>query len=129
MNDLLVGLNGHLFALDPATGQTRWKVVLASTGLVTFVLTDELVIATTTNDHLVGIDRPTGTERFRSRTSGSGKATMLLSGDQLFVAKAGVLECFRLDGTLRWKESFPGMGNRSVSLGLGDQVVLADETG
>jgi serine/threonine-protein kinase len=126
LNDLLVGINGQLIALDPATGQTRWKVMLYDSGLVTFVLTDDLVIATGMNDHLVGVDRRTGTERFRTRTSDYGKATMLLAGDQLFVAKAGVLDCFGLDGTRRWKEGFKGMGNRSVSLGFGNQVVQAD---
>jgi outer membrane protein assembly factor BamB len=127
MKDVIVGINGSLVAIDPSTGKTRWKVVLSSAGLVSFAFVADLVIASSTDNSLVAVDRNTGTERFRVRTSEHGKATLLVAGEQLFVAKAGVLECFGLDGTRRWKEGFPGMGNFSVSLGCGDQVVQADE--
>ncbi|MDX2015766.1 MAG: PQQ-binding-like beta-propeller repeat protein [Myxococcaceae bacterium] len=128
MNALLVGLNGHVVALQPHTGDMLWKVDLCGQGLVTFAVNDSLVVASGTNDVLVGIDRSTGQERFRVKTSSFGKATVLLEHDRVFVVKAGVLECFGLDGQQRWREGFAGMGNRSVSLALGHQVVLADDT-
>lgn len=127
MNDLLVGINGRLFSLDARTGQRRWTVVLGETGLVTFAVNDELVIASGQDQQLVGVERLTGTERFRVTTAGFGKATLLLDSDAVFVAKSGELECFGLDGVRRWHDGFKGMGVRSVSLALGHQVSQSDE--
>lgn len=127
MSDLLlVGINGHIIAMDPLTGQRRWAVVLGETGLVSFAVNDELVIASAADDQLVGVERNTGQVRFRARTSRSGKATVLLAGDAVFVAKAGELECFGLDGVRRWHDEFKGMGLFSVALALGNQVLQPD---
>jgi outer membrane protein assembly factor BamB len=101
--------DGGLYALDPATGQTRWRhdaraPVYSGVGVHG---TDTLMFGTM-DGSVVLLDRRTRKETFRAKTGGGVVTTPVIAGNTLIVGSRDyMLHGFNLaDGSPAWKFSY-----------------------
>ncbi len=127
---LIIGIKGHVVAVDRTTGVERWRATLEDSwgGSPVELLVSGGVIYATGSRDVYWLDYATGRELRRAPTTASGgRATMVLDGDFLFVARAGAIDCFSGDGAKRWHNGLQGLGQSTVSLGFPDNVRQGDK--
>jgi outer membrane protein assembly factor BamB len=130
MSNLLVSaFSGHVFGVDPGSGEVRWEHELDMAGNATAVVLTRDAVFAATFSMLSMIRYPSGELVWSVPTSASGRATLLLDDDRLFVAKRGEIEAFALDGKTLWRNRFKGKGLGSVVLGVPGNVAQADDAG
>src|SRR5882757_875619 len=101
---LVVGLNGHVYGVDRATGQLRWDNNLPGGGTseVAIAVGYGVVIASAHGPRIYCLDYLTGQERWHADTQARGRATILIEEDHIVVAKGGYLDAYAPDGTAQW---------------------------
>ncbi len=129
---LVVGLNGRVFGVDPATGAHVWEHALSSvpSGEVELMIHGARVFASN-GRKLACFEYPSGRPVGVVDIPGAykGRPTMLLENDRLLVATRGELSCYNMDGQLLWHDPFAGKGVGSMSLGFPGNVRQADDIG
>jgi hypothetical protein len=67
-----------------------------------------------------------GAELWRAETSfDSGIATILIDAGAVFVARGGVVDCFGIDGAIRWYQPLEGLPAAHVVLALPGRIAEA----
>jgi len=126
------GRDGHLYALDLATGRLRWRLTHDGSSWMLATATDgrTLYVAGGSAAIVQAVDAASGTERWRFKTHGAVFASLALAGDTLLASDfTGVL--VGLDtttGQRRWE--FP-LGGRALStpLAAGGLVYATSDAG
>ena len=128
---LIVGIRGHVYAIDRDSGQLRWHNELPGGGLeeVALAVGYGVVVASARGRRLFCLDYLTGQTRWEAATQSGGRATILIEPDQIVCAKAGYLDCFAPDGTQKWSQPLRGAGTGRAALGYPGNVVQADDIG
>lgn len=82
MDTLFLGTHGHVAALDPATGEERWRVSLPGTGfrIVSLIHEDGRLFAAT-RGHVFCLDARNGDVLWRNDLSGLGYDSIYMVGD------------------------------------------------
>ncbi|MGE5185663.1 MAG: PQQ-binding-like beta-propeller repeat protein [Acidobacteriota bacterium] len=128
---LVVGLSGHVYAIDRATGELRWHNDLSGGGLghVAIAVGYGVVIASAGGAAVFCIDYLGGETRWQQPTHGRGRATILIEADQIVVAKGGHVDCFSPEGHRLWGQPLRGAGMGRAALGYPGNVVQSDDPG
>lgn len=112
---------GHLHAVDVATGERAWRTPVPPTR--TGVATGAGLAAVGTADGLVAVGRDSGEERWRV-LDGASVFGLAATPDGVYAATArGVVVAFALDGTERWRTDTEitgtfAAGRDAVALGV-----------
>ena len=124
-------MDGHLLAMEVATGRLAWQHELAVKDAVEMAIHEGRVYATSGGSVLSCFDYRTGTPIFEKQVPGvyRGRPTMLIQDGRLFLGSGGEVACFDLDGNVIWHEGLVGRGIGNVALGVPGQVRPADESG
>ena len=85
--DLIVGIGGHVVAVDPATGEELWRTKLKGGSFVTLRQGPDRVYAGAGGE-LFGLDRATGEILWNNRLKGLGVGVLAFEGDDATVASA-----------------------------------------
>lgn len=81
------GAENHVYALDAATGDERWRFdQAANPGFLPVATNGALVFVPSLDNHVYALDADTGTEVWRFQTGGRVEAAPALIGDTLYVA-------------------------------------------
>ena len=128
---LIVGLRGHVYALDRATGQMRWHNPLPGGGIreVTLAIGFGVVVASAYGGIIYCLDYLTGQLRWQHDTQHAGRATILLEPDHIVCAKSGSVDCYAPDGRLLWMQPLQGAGFGPTAVGYPGNVMQADDPG
>jgi outer membrane protein assembly factor BamB len=129
--------DGHLYALDRATGAVRWKYVAGGSVLSSPAVSGGLVLFAQRNGVLVALDAAKGTRRWSVRTGAArpfpwGRegwdfyiSSPVISGDLvIFAAADGIV--YALDaatGKERWRHGTGALIRSSAGVGEGTVVV------
>ncbi|MAC26721.1 MAG: hypothetical protein CMH59_09620 [Myxococcales bacterium] len=119
---LLVGVGGHLAALDRESGREVWRQRLEGAGAEELALTTDgfHVAAFGARNVLFCLDYAPGELRWRRMTSHApnalGRPTLAIDGDRVYAARAGLVDCFALDGRCLWTQALPGLDAAAVVL-------------
>ena len=127
---VICATQGEIAAIDRADGHVRWKDGLPGGGYgPVAIYVDAQVVYASPRDGsmLFCLDYATGETFWRAETASSGRATILAHGDDVFVCKGGVLDCFDRRGVRRWTQPLKGMGFTSAALGIPGLSVQADD--
>ena len=100
--DLIIGIGGHVVALDPATGAEFWRTKLKNSEYVT-VRHDQDRVYAGADGELYALDRATGTIVWHNKLERLGLGLVTFSGEHsatvaAVAAKAAALEGFSLGG-------------------------------
>ena len=103
----VVGIDGKVFGVDPATGRSLWVHDVGGWGPVELAIGDDRVFAISVEPKVTCIEYPGG------RLLGSAKlprsepgGRLLIEGRQLYVAGAGEVTCVSEQGQVLWTEAF-----------------------
>jgi len=125
---LVVAFGGHLFGLDVATGARLWQSEhRVGAGHVRLAISRSRVYALRAGE-LSCLDYATGRALW-STALPLFADTLLLEGELLFAAGSGEACRVGEDGAVLWHESFPGMGQGNVALGVPGAAAQSDRTG
>lgn len=124
---IVVAFNAQVFGMDTATGTRLWshKGNAFNTAARTVVHGERVFVVGMHEDDLICFHLERGTELWRRPCQTSGMSMMVVDG-RLFLASAGQVECFSLDGELLWFDGFKGCGMGPVSLAVDGQSVQPD---
>ncbi len=124
---LVVAFGGQVVGLDPVTGKIAWEYDLGG-HTPRLLVTETQIFAA--GHQLCCLAYPTGELIWKAEHYISRYATFVKSGDQLFTAVAGEVECYSaLDGKPLWTNKFPGKGSDIVALGTPSNVMQAMRVG
>ena len=127
---LVVAFNDVVRGLDETTGAVVWRAALpAFARPIAIEVTGDRVYAAAGGAAPVCLDLATGAVLWSAHLATHGRATLLLDGDALYVATAGEVECYGIDGQRRWHNGFPGEGIGEVAIGVPGRVAQGDERG
>ena len=76
---ILIGIQGTVLALDPTTGDERWRTELKGTSFVNVTLHGRTIVAATRGE-LFGLDASTGTIVWRNKLKGLGTGFITIAG-------------------------------------------------
>lgn len=123
---LVVALHGNVVGLDTESGEVRWKNGLLAGGYgeveIAFLGEADAVLASAFGARLFCLDYRTGAERWAVDTTSAGHATLIVEGGRIYLAKAGVIDCFTLEGVMLWSQLLTGLGTGHAALGFHGNV-------
>lgn len=76
---IYIGIYGTVLALDPSTGEERWRVKLKSAHFVSVVLVDDLLLASTGGE-LYSLDKKDGSILWHNKLKGLGHGLVTVAG-------------------------------------------------
>ena len=127
---LVAALGGEVFGIDPGSGRTLWSHRGKDTGEaypVRVVVIGAVVYAGPIDRELHMLDYTTGRLLGSSKIPHATGGTVMTVDGQIFFAGNGVVDCFGLDGQLRWSARFDADNSaRSLSLGVPGYSVQGD---
>lgn len=85
--NLIVGVGGHVVALNLATGDELWRTRLKGSGFVTVRETEDLVLAGA-NGELFCLDRASGDLLWHNKLDGLGRGIVAFTDDRSTVIAA-----------------------------------------
>ena len=88
--NLIIGLGGHVVAIDPSSGEELWRTNLKGSGFVTVSLAPGRIYAGA-NGELFCLDASTGEILWRNRLKGLGLGIIAFSGSDA-VAEAAAAQ-------------------------------------
>ncbi|MCC6528382.1 MAG: PQQ-binding-like beta-propeller repeat protein [Polyangiaceae bacterium] len=117
---LIIALHGKVAALDAETGEVRWKNGLTAGGYgeVEIAFVEDALVVSAFGARLFCLDYLTGAERWAVDTTSAGHASIIVEAGRIFVAKAGVVDCFDLAGNRLWSQLLTGIGTGHAALGF-----------
>jgi outer membrane protein assembly factor BamB len=121
---LVVAFSGHVFGVDPSSGEIAWSHDVGSE-TPRLIVTDTRVFAA--GNGMCCLAYPSGELIWQTKSYVSRTATFMKSGDRLFAAINGEVECYSaVDGKSLWTNKFRGKGSDVVALGTPSSVTQAD---
>lgn len=127
---LVVALDGRVHGLERESGRIVWQNGLSGGGYgpVFIAVGYGVVIASANGNRVFCLDYLTGEIRWERTTQSAGRATILIEPDCVVCVKRGYVDCFGIDGAVRWQEGLQGAGVGHAALGFPGNVAQADET-
>lgn len=115
---------GWIFAIDVATGRTRWIIEPGDDLIGGIVADDDTLYFGTRSDQLFAVNADTGEQRWRTQTSGEVWSTPAIAEDAVYVTSMdGVLHRYnKNDGTEVWSFDSAGAGIAGNPVVAGDAV-------
>ncbi len=89
-NNLIIGVGGHVVAIDSTTGTEVWRTKLKGSDIVTLVLQDGRVYAGARGE-LFCLDASSGSILWRNNLKGLGMGLVAFGGDQEIAAAEKIL--------------------------------------
>ncbi len=120
--DLVIVCSGrYAFAIDAATGLTRWTHSLNAAPCRAVVANDKVYIAG--DRELASLDYATGTPIFRIQTDLFPDVTLVVDGPRIFVGARGKVACFDQSGQKLWGNDLgTGSAVRFAAAGLAQEA-------
>jgi outer membrane protein assembly factor BamB len=87
---LIIGISGHVVAIDPTTGSELWRTKLKGSDIVTTVLQDGRIYAGTKGE-LFCVDSSSGAVLWRNNLKGLGLGLIAFGNDQDIAAADRVI--------------------------------------
>lgn len=127
---VVADIAGTLIAHDVRTGERRWRRELGN-GASRAVVHRGRVFVVVDNLGLWVLDYATGKtlRDHQGLASWKGVPTLLVDGERVFVASAGELFCFDVEGELLWHDPYRGCGTSSVGVAVPGANASADHRG
>lgn len=127
---LVTAFGGEVHGLEPASGRTLWSHQGKGRGdqhPVRAVVVGAVVYAGPIDGELHMLDYTTGRLLGRSKVPHSTGGTVMSVDGQIYFAGNAIIDCFGLDGQLRWSARFDADNNaRGVSLAIPGYAVQGD---
>lgn len=90
MDNLYIGMKGHVVCINSKTGKERWRTKLKSADLTNIYLEGDKVFVYA-NGHLFAVDAKTGKELWENDLKGLGYGSCIIAGQQTAGAVASQL--------------------------------------
>ncbi len=127
---IVAALGGEVFGVDPASGRTLWTHQGKDRGEaypMRVVVLGSVVYAGPIDRELHMLDYTTGKLLGISKIPHATGGTVMHVDGQIYFAGNGAVDCFGLDGVLRWSTRFDENNNtRSLSLAVPGYSVQGD---
>jgi outer membrane protein assembly factor BamB len=133
---LVVVTGGELKAIDVRNGQVAWRVVVDEGGgpldpaplLDLAILGNRVYVAPRGHKVLHCFDYATGAHVWAAQTTSTFRAQVVADGPQIYVARGGDVDCFGMDGVLRWTAPVTTMRSPQVAFGFAGNIRQVDLT-
>lgn len=131
----VASFDGNVLALDPETGQERWKTELNMQLSAGPAAHDGLVAVASRDGHVIVLDAITGVEKWRTYIAGEALSQPLINDDFIVVQTIDnrLRALSRFDGRQRWaiEQTAPALTLRGVAspLLVGSSVIAGFDNG
>ena len=130
---LVAALGGEVYGIDPASGRTLWAHRGKDTGNaypVRALVIGEIVYAGPIDRELHMLEYTTGKLVGKCKIPHATGGTVWTVDGQIYFAGNGIVDCFGLDGQLRWSARFDEDNSaRAVSLAVPGYAIQGDLRG
>ncbi len=127
---LVTAFGGEVHGIDPSTGRTLWSHQAKGRGEqhpVRAVVVDNMVYAGPLDGELHMLEYATGRLVNRTKIPHSTGGTVMQVDGQIYFAGNAIVDCFGLDGQLRWSARYDENNNaRGMSLAVPGHAVQGD---
>lgn len=118
---VLTGFNGHVIALERATGKEVWRFDSGRRHVSVELHLENDVLLVVAGKVVALLDAATGAVLRQTELEGDvegPRALLLVEPDAIFVSHGGVLTCLERDVTVRWTNPLVGTGYGDPSLAV-----------